>query len=179
MVIWRNYYDCNNEVRWYIIWHTLRYFNPHFLEYGNLWRNVAHAILDCSLRFNYWILGMVILLIILGLFGLELLSIIITLCIRKWGVYGKGWYYCFRKGVIKSKSGLSWNCSSITLGSLLGSMCDWLYKWNVDLKKIPMLVVVLTMVGCTTYDIKIQNTTVFPVVSETMVVRDMQNPYRK
>ena len=90
MIIWRNYYDCNNEVCWYIIWHTLRYFNPHFLEYGDYGRILDDAVLDCSLCFNYWVLGMVILLIILGLFGLELLSIIITLCIRKWGVYGKG-----------------------------------------------------------------------------------------
>lgn len=90
MVIWRDYYDCNYEVYRDIIWYSLRYFNPHFLFYGDLRCNVAHAVLDCNLRFNHWILVVVILLIILGLFGLELLSIIITLCIRKWGVYGKG-----------------------------------------------------------------------------------------
>ena len=90
MVIWRNYYDCNYEVLWYIIWYTLLYPYLHFLFYGNYGRILDDACVDCNLRSDYWILAMVILLTILGLFGLELLSIIITLCIRKWGIYGKG-----------------------------------------------------------------------------------------
>lgn len=183
MVIWRKYYDCNNEVYRYSIWHTLLYSYLHFLFYGNWGCNVYDAILDYHLRTNYWILEMVILWFILGLFCLEFLSIIITLCIREWGVYGKGWYYCVCPRATKSKLGLLWNCSPITLGSLLGSMCDWPYKWNVDLmlKKIPMLGMVLLMVGCTTttnYDI-VNITVNSPVGSFPVPIRDLQNPYRK
>lgn len=83
-------YDCNYEVYRDIIWYSLLYPYMHLLFYGNYGRILDDVGLDCNLRFNHWILVVVILLIILGLFGLELLSIIITLCIRKWGVYGKG-----------------------------------------------------------------------------------------
>jgi hypothetical protein len=48
------------------------------------------------------------------------------------------------------------------------------------MKKIPMLIMVLSMVGCTTYDIRINNVTVnTPIGAFPMEVRDLQNPYRK